>query len=156
MLTDAQLATLRADILANTDPDVVAALEIRNDNAITAWYNGDSTFVVWRTEVPVSEYRDGLVWTEVDTVTAGSARIWEWVTGQMTLPLETGKATVRQGLADAWGSQTTTRANLIAIAKRFASHFEALYTTGTGTNASPGDLVLEGPLDVNDVSRALN
>ena len=156
MLTTEQRTTLAAALRADTDPDVVAALAIRNDTELTRLYNLPSTFVVWRTNVPVNEYRDALTWTEVDGLTTGKARIWEWVTGQMTLPLQANKLAVRQGLADCWAANSTTRASLLAVAKRFATKTEALFTTGTGTTATPGDLVAEGTLTTEDVGRALN
>jgi len=156
MLTDAQLATLAAAIAADTDPEVIDALAIRNDTLLAQIYNGPSTFVVWRTNVPVDEYRDALTWTEVDTMTAGKARIWEWITGDMQLPLEPHKDAIRQGLADTWGSNTTTRPALIAVSKRFATLCEALFCTGTGTDATPGLLTFEGPVTIQDIGAALN
>ena len=156
MLTTAQQATLAAHICASTDQDVIDALAIRNDNALAALYNQDSTFVVWRTSVPVEEYRNALTWTEVDALTIGKARIWEWITGQMTLPLEPYKDAVRQGLADCWSPTSDTRAALIAISKRFATLCESLFTTGTGTDATPGLLVFEGLVTSQDIGQALN
>lgn len=156
MLTPEQQATLAADICASTDPDVVSALAARNDSLLAEIYNGPSTFVVWRTSVPVSEYRDALTWTEVDTMTAGKARIWEWITGDMQLPLEPHKDAVRQGLADTWASNTTTRSALLAVSKRFATLCEALFTTGTGTDADPGLLTVEGQISINELSISLN
>ena len=156
MLTTVQRTTLADALRADTDPDVVAALAIRNDTELTRLYNLSSTFVVWRTNVPVAEYRDALTWTEVDGLTAGKARIWEWVTGLMTMPLQANKLAVRQGLADCWAANSTTRASLLAVAKRFATKTEKLFTTGTGTTATPGDLVVEGTLTTEDVGRALN
>ena len=50
----------------------------------------------------------------------------------------------------------TTRAALLALWKRVASRVERLFATGTGSDASPGTLVFEGAIDVNDVSLALN
>jgi hypothetical protein len=159
-LTPEQLATLRADILASTDPDVVAARgtspETRNDVELQRLYNLDSTFVVWRTSVAVNEYRAAITWTEVDALTVGKARIWDWITAQMTLPLNASVASVRQGLADCWGAQTATRAGLIAAGKRFATRCEALFATGTGTSGTPGALVFEGQVSLNDISNALN
>lgn len=155
MLTTAQLTTLAAAIAAEADAEFVALRNAGATGAMAEWLNQDSTFVVWRSEVSVDEYRDALVWTEVDALTAGKARIWEWVTGQMTLPLQASKAPVRQGLADCWASNTTTRTNLLAVAKRPASKAEALFASGTGTTASPGNLGWEGPLRNEDVVAAL-
>jgi hypothetical protein len=155
MLTAAQETTLAAAIKANAD--CAAWLPTRIDSEIAAYYNGASTFVVWRSSIPVEEYREAIVWTEVDALTTGSKyRIWEWMTGDFTLPIEPSKANVRAGLADCWASNTTTRANLLAIAKRNATKAERLFVTGTGTTATPGTLGWEGTLSVDDVSRALN
>jgi hypothetical protein len=155
-LTDAQKTTLAAHIRANTDPDVVAALLIRNDTEMARLYNLDSTFIVWKPTVSVEDYRDALDWTEVDNITAAKARIWEWATGNMTLPLETGKANVRAGLAQAWASNSNTRPNLLAVAMRPATVAESIWATGTGTTQTPGDLEFEYTANIQDVGRALN
>ena len=155
-MTDAQQQTLAAHIRANTDPAVVAALAQRNDVALADHYNGASSFIVWRTSILPDEYRDAIVWTAVDGLMAGKARIWEWVTAGMTLPIDASKTNVRQGIADAWGATSATGLALTALAKRPASRAENLYTTGTGKTANPGLLTWEGPLHYNDVSDALN
>ena len=147
-MTDAQQQTLAAHIRANTDPAVVAAL--------AEHYNGASSFVVWRTSIRPDEYRDAIVWTAVDGLIAGKARIWDWITAGMTLPIDASKTNVRQGIADAWGATSATGVALTALAKRPASRAENLFTTGTGTTANPGLLTWEGPLHYNDVSDALN
>ena len=155
MLTTAQQTTLAAAIRADTDPAVVAALDIRNDVLLAELYNAASTFIVWRTNITPNEYREAIVWTEVDALTAGKARIWEWVTQQMTAPIDASKANVRQGLMDCWASNTTTRTQLTAAAKRTATKAEKLFATGTGTTATPGTLGWEGTLSYTDIGVAL-
>jgi hypothetical protein len=155
-MTPAQLTTLAAAIRADTDPAVVAALDIRNDVLLQDLYNAASTFIVWRSTIPVEEYRNAITWTEVDALTTGSKyRIWEWMTGNMTLPLESGKSSVRTGLADCWGVSTTTRAALLTLAKRPATKAEKLFVTGTGTTATPGALGWEGRVTYTTVGIAL-
>lgn len=156
VLTDAQQQTLAAHIRANTDPAVVSALAQRNDVALADRYNAPSSFIIWRTSVYPQEYREAVVWTSVDGLTAGKARIWDWITAGMTLPIDASKTNVRQGIADAWGGSSATGVALTALAKRPASRAENLFTTGTGTTANPGLLTWEGPLHYNDVSDALN
>ena len=155
-LTDAQTQTLANALRGDTDPAVVTARTQRNDAELARLYNSDSTFVVWRTAIYPQEYREAIVWTAVDGLTAGKARIWEWITQGMTAPVDATKTNIRQGIADAWGASSATGLALQAVAKRPASKAEKLYVTGTGTTATPGLLVWEGPLQVNDVSRALN
>ena len=155
-LTVDQRATLAAHIRANTDPDVVAALAIRNDTELTRIYNEDSSFWVWRESVSPEEYREAITWTEVDTLNAGSARIWEWITQNMTAPLDATKSNVRQGIADAFGAPTSTRAALIAVGKELATLAQSIFATGTGTEGDPGIRVVTGDITTTDVGRALN
>lgn len=155
-MTDAQTQTLAAALRADTDPAVVTARTQRNDAELARLYNGDTAFVVWRTAVYPREYREAIVWTAVDALSAGKARIWEWITQGMTAPIDATQTNIRQGIADAWGASSATGLALQATAKRPASKAEKLYVTGTGTSATPGLLTWEGPLQVNDVSRALN
>ena len=154
-LTDAQLATLKAHIQANTDPVVVAALAAGDTNVIAAEYNKDSATYVWRSSVSPDEYRGAMVWTEVDTLNAGNARIWEWVTNYFTGNLDASDANVRQGIADAFGAGTTTRANLLALGKRLASIYESVFATGTGTEAAPATAVVEGNVSPKTIAEAL-
>lgn len=155
-LTVAQRSALASHIRSSVDPDVVAALSGRNDTELTRLYNLDSTFYVWRPTVSVEEYRDALDWTEVDNIQAAKARIWEWATGGMTLPLESGKANVRAGLAQCWAANSSTRDALLLIAKRFSTVAESIFADGTGTEVAPGDLVFEGQITTRDVGLALN
>ena len=155
-LSNAQFTTLANHVRANTDPDVVAALAIRNDTELARLYNLDSSFYVWRTSVTPDEYRGAMVWTEVDTLNAGNARIWEWVTNYFTGNLDASDANVRQGIADAFGAGTTTRANLLALGKRLASVYESVFSTGTGTEATPGIAVVDGQVTLTQISKALN
>jgi len=155
-LTDAQYTTLANHIRANIEPEVVAALAIRNDTELAKLYNLDTDFYVWKTSITPDEYRGAVVWTEVDTLNAGNARIWEWVTNYFTGNLDASDANVRQGIADAFGAGTTTRANLLALGKRLASLYEEVFATGTGTEATPGTMVLQGPVTTKIIGKALN
>jgi hypothetical protein len=151
-LTDAQYTTLANHIRANTDPDVVAALAIRNDTELARIYNLDSATDVWKPEVTPEEYRANMVWTEVDQLTAGASRIWEWITSNMTLPFDASDVNVRQGLTDVFGQNTTTRTQLLAVSKRFASVYEGIFATGTGTK----NLEVVGPVTIKIIGKALN
>lgn len=149
MLTPAQLTTLKADILA--DP-VLAAYPVNSDGAfaIAEAYKAETTFIVWRTSVPVDEIvNNGFIWTAVDTLQAGKARIWDWMreSGQ----INPSKANVRQGLQDAFGA---TQPNIAQHLKRAANRGEKLFATGTGTTANPGTMTFEGELSYQDVERA--
>lgn len=155
-LTDAQYTTLANHIRANTDPDVVAALSIRNDTELTRLYNLDSGFYAWRSNIPVEEYRDAIVWSELKNITAGESRVWENVTSYLTLPIDATKSNTRAALAEVFAANTTSRANLLAVAKKLASVYEEVFATGTGTEGDPGVAAVEGPVTLTQISKALN
>ncbi len=62
----------------------------------------------------------------------------------------------RSAIVNLCGTQNTLKAAILAAQKRAATKAEALFATGTGSDASPGTLIWEGTLSVDDVSRALN
>jgi len=152
-----QLAALKAHILASVDPAVVAALGGgavgRDDTTLAALYNLPSAIIVWRSAIPVSEYRAAVAWTEVDSLTVGKARIWEWLTANMAAAINPSDAAVRQGIADAWGPATSTRPALLAVAKRAATVGESVFTP-TGTDGSPGTLAVEGTVTIDNLGAA--
>lgn len=149
MLTPEQNATLKADILA--DP-VLAAQPLNSDGAfaIAQAYAVLTTFIVWRTSVPVDEIvNNGFTWTAVDSLTVGKARIWDWMKASGSI--NPSKANVRQGLQDAFGS---SQPNIAQHLKRAANRAEKLFATGTGTTATPGTMTFEGELSYQDVEIA--
>jgi len=155
-LTDAQMTTLANHIRANTDPLVITALADRNDTELARLYNLDSSIYVWRTVIKPSEYKRSIVWTEVDTLNTGKARIWEWVSSMQSDDLDASDPNIRAGISEAFGAGTTTRANLLSIAKRLSSLYESVFAVGTGTEADPGKTVLEGPVTIQIIGKALN
>jgi hypothetical protein len=158
MLTTAQLTTLKAAILAETDATFVDYRSQGATGAMANWLNQitNPAWIVWRTDVSPNEYRDAITWTEVDALTTGSKyRIWEWLTMSMTAPIDFSRLNVRQGLQDCWASNTTTRASLLVVAKRTATRAEKLFSTGTGTTATPATLGFEGSLSPDDIVSAL-
>lgn len=149
MLTPEQLTALKADILA--DP-VLAAQPMTADGAwaIAEAYKAETPFIVWRTSVPVSEIvNNGFIWTAVDALSAGKARIWDWM--RESGEINPSKPNVRKGLQDAFGD---TQPNIAPHLRRAANRVEALFATGTGTDATPGKMSFEGVLSYRDVEQA--
>lgn len=153
-MTPDQLLTLKAHIQANVDPAVVSALAGGNHTGLAALYNAQGTKIVWKPSISVAEYRAAIVWAEVDALTIGKARIWEWITGNMKLPIDASVASVRQGLADCWAATASLTA-LVAIAKRPATKVEEVFVTGVGTNGNPAVLGYEGPVTIHEIGVAL-
>jgi hypothetical protein len=154
-LTSAQATTLAADIKAN--PDCAAWLPTRIDSEIAAYYNAESAFIVWRSTLTSAQARaaisGGAGLAQLDNLTAGKRDSLLWVFNNDTQP---SNAAQRSAIDDLCGTQNQLKAAILAAQKRAATKAEQLFATGTGSDASPGSLVWEGALSVDDVSRALN
>ena len=155
-LTDPQYDQLAAYIAA--DP-VLGLLPHNSDSAVKVKdalnLPASPAFWVWRT-VQAYEYKasGGIVWTEVDALTVGKARIFEWLTGNLTMPINAADANVRGGITDAFAAGTTTRTQLTALGREQATIAEKLFATGTGTTASPATRTHQRPLSAWDVEQA--
>jgi hypothetical protein len=161
-LTPAQLPTLKAAIAAETDPTFVEYRTNGDNGGMAAFYNEASNpaFVVWRTTVSQDEItQNGFDWVRVDNLSVGKARIWEWMFGNAQRVMNPSKANVRAGIDEAWkgtAADLAVRAAVYVHCKRAAKRGEALYTTGTGTDAVPGELVFEGSINPSDITAARN
>lgn len=163
MLTPTQATILATAIKADTDPAVVAARDNesgRNDMLLAELYNMPSATVVWKSSVTQDEImQNGFDWTQVDNTTVGKARIWEWMFNNEARNINPSKANVRAGIDEAWKGTTAmlaVRAAVYVHCKRFATKCEALFATGTGTDAAPALLGYEGDITGYDVSIAMN
>ena len=156
-LTDAQYTALAAHIRANTDPDVVAALGIRNDTELARLYNLDSAFWVWRMTMTRADLRMAFDWAEV--VGGLSATDWQaWAELTADGSIDPSDENIRAGFAEIFkgGTLATTRNALLAAAKRFASVYEEVFATGTGTENTPGTLPVNRPVTISIIGKALN
>lgn len=160
MLTDAQKQTVKAAILAD---QALAAQPMNSDGAfaIADALNQLATpaFIVWRTSLSLSECTraTGFDWTEVDGLTVGKARIWEWLFKNEAQACDPSRANVRAGIQNCW-SGTANRAAvntaLQAVMKRSATRAEKLLATGTGSDTTPATMGFEGPISYQDVQDA--
>jgi hypothetical protein len=159
MLTTEQQAILKADILA--DPEL-AAYPMNSDGSfeIAKKYEEivNPAFIVWRSNVSQDEItQNGFTWTEVDNLTVGKARIWEWMFANQSRTFNPSKANVRAGIVECWSGtagKTAVQAAVLGHCKRSANRVEKLFATGTGTNVSPAVLGFEGRLSYQDVDQA--
>ena len=154
-LTPAQLTALKNDIAAD---EVLNPLPNNDESGfqIRDAYNAAASpsFTVWRTNVPVDEMTKVFVWTAIDALSAGKARIWEWMSKSGTI--DASNANVRQGFVDAFGGASATVTAVTPVMKRLATRAEKLFATGTGSNGSPGTMAFEGQLLVSDITAARN
>lgn len=160
MLTEAQLLVLRAAIFAETD---TTFSQLRNEGSLglmTEWLNGPSSTIVWRVEVPQDEImQNGFDWVQVDNLSVGKARIWEWLFNNQNKTMNPSKTNVRAGIDECWkgtAAMLAVRAAVYSHCKRQATKAEKLFVSGVGTIESPATLTWSGQLVEYDVVQALN
>lgn len=155
-MTPAQLATLKANILASPD---LATFPNNSDGAfaIAALYNIDASpaFTVWKTSVSLQEIMsNGFRWTDVDGLSAAKYRTWDLMNSLGTI--DPSKPNVRQGIRDCWGAGSQQENAILPHLKRLATRGEKLFATGTGSDNSPATMTFEGSISYQDVEEARN
>ena len=158
-LTSAQLQTLKTAILA--DPEL-AAKPLNSDGAfdiaVALSAPASPAFIVWRTNVPVDEImRNGMDWARVDNLSVGKARIWDWMSRLGTF--DASKPNIRAGIDASWvgtAADLAVRATVYTHCKRNATRAEKIFATGTGSDADPATMAVEGMLLWQDVEQARN
>lgn len=160
-LSSSQLLIFKAAIVADQDPAVIAALSSGSLGTIVQIYNTPAipAHIVWRSRVPQDEImQNGFDWTQVDNLSVGKARIWEWLFNNADRVFNPSKANVRAGIDATWvgtAQALAVRASVYAHCKRSATRAETLFASGAGSLATPSLLVFEGEINEVDVIRAL-
>lgn len=142
-LTPAQLATLKAAIIADSE---LNAFPNNSDGAfaIAALLNqvASPDWIVWRTNVTRREIlQNGFDWTRLDNLSVGKARVWSdiFVDGQ----LNPSKANVRAGIESVWVGTTSdlaVRAAVYVHCKAKATRIQKILSSGTGSDATPATM----------------
>lgn len=145
--TQSQLTKLKNAALA--EPSQANNITQGNDAALADWYNQPSTWVNWRTDVSNAECNTQIKWAEVDTLTSGKARIWEWM--RLMDKFNMGDGNIRKGVEDAFGTASVSYVNIITISKSFASNAEKALSNGTGTDTTPGKYTWQGLITDDDI-----
>lgn len=154
-LNVAQLQALKSDINSNFLPEWNA----QQIDAIVTAYNASAspTFTVWKQALLPEMYRDAITWTELTGRSAGERDMFAFLTAGGSLQIQCARTNVRQAIQDAFSGAggVNTRTALLALCKRTVTRFERLFATGTGSDATPGQLVVEGPVAAQDVIAAM-
>jgi len=160
-LTQAQKTTLKNFILADSVLGPLATGP-HDNQGVADLLNAEATpaFTVWKTAVTQDEImQNGFDWTRVDNLTNGSKwRIWEWMFSNPTRSTNPSKANVRAGIDATWvgtAQDLAVRAAVYVHCKRLASRLEKLFSTGTGSDAVPATMGLEGQITAEEVEAAL-
>jgi len=158
-MTPAQLQTLKAAIFASQDPAVIAARNAVNETELARLYNLPSSFIVWKTSVRRSEaMADGIDWTQVDNLSVGQGRIWDWLFDNNERSINPSDASQRAAISECWkgtAAKVAVATFVLTQCKRAASAAEHLFATGTGTTGTPGLLVWEGTVSPQTIADAL-
>lgn len=155
MLTNAQLATLKAAIVAdsglNALPNTADAA-----TAIADAFNATASpdFIVWKTDLSARQVKSALVWTEFIARSPGEQAAFTLMIADGAI--DPSDPNIRQGIADCFSGAggAATRSALLAKGKRKATRAEKLFATGTGTTQDPAVLVVEGDIDYHEVRKA--
>lgn len=120
-MTPAQIATLKADILANAATRPTADM-----GALVTYYNATAASgFVWRPQVGTKELNTAIVWSEfVALPVATQNGYFAIISGGY---MDATSANIRAGFGTIFSG--TSQTNLIALVKRTPTNFEALYTT---------------------------
>lgn len=154
MLTPEQQVTLKAAILADnaisgTTPGPDGAFAIADYLNVTA----SPAFIVWRSDVDPDEImKNGMDWTQVDNLSVGKARIWDWLTRLGVI--NASKPNVRAGIDATWvgtAAMLAVRASIYTHCKRSANRVEKVFAIGTGTDATPATMGYEGLVSYQDI-----
>lgn len=184
MLNTTQITTLKAAILAETNPVIVSARTEGATGAISDWYNLPSTVKAWRTNVPVTDIEDAITWSNYtpndapDGTALYTNRMLNAQSKQFNLQnmklgkeyINASKTNVRVGLQDAVTKLYTGVAGAIVSAggvngktvldacTRFATNGEVLFATVDATTGPTTAKLFtyEGNISNEDVVIALN
>jgi hypothetical protein len=158
-LTPAQLTTLKAAILAETDAGVVAARAIRNDTALVAWCNSAGPVDAWQDSMSaLTLFEDGTDVTKFDGLSAGKRDAWDLML--RFAPIDFSRQKNRKAVLDVWGD-----ANSVAVlqaCRRKATRAEVYITPNIGGNQATTNTVTalklnwSGQVSLNELSDALN
>lgn len=152
-MTPAQYSTFKAAILA--DANLTNLVATGQTGAIAQYYAQDSTFIVWRSIMTSDMSRLAVTSAidQLDNLTTGKRDSLLWL---LQADVKPSDINVRTGIDNLCGSQTALKTALQAAQKRNANLLEKIFATGTGTNANPGNLVVELIPGISDVDRALS
>jgi hypothetical protein len=152
-LTTAQQQTLKAFILATP---ALAAQPLNSDGsyAIAEALKLDAVpdFIVWKTSIPRNEVGKTFVASALSAITAGNNdKLNNFAAWNETV--NPSRLDQRQFFEDIFSvtAGASTRAALLALWKRKANVLEKLFATGTGSDASPATMVIEGTISYQEI-----
>lgn len=155
MLTETQLATLKAVIIA--DPTAGPIRASGDSYSLMAWCNAPSTTLAWRSAVQPQESDEAATYTAYDSLVAGKRDSWAIF---LKFPRDFKKAKVRNWITDIWGNATagSIAESILQAGMVKATTAEAVFggtskTTGTVTAINR---TWEGQIGMDDAARLVS
>jgi hypothetical protein len=160
-MTPAQLATLKTAIAAEADPTFVGYRTNGQTTLMADWYNGASTFIVFKTSETVASVGLAVNYVAFEALTTANLEKINTFTRLNMASFAPSKSDIRSFWSNVFsgalgGFGQATRDAFDALWRRFATRAERLFVTGTGTTLDPGALVFEGLVTDVDIIAALN
>lgn len=158
-LTPQQLTTLKTDINANSATLSIAIAQ-RDGPTIAAFYNAiaSPSFTVWKSMVPINLIGKAFDNTELAGLTTANQTRLQTLAMFLAGGVDPSQATNRAFFDDIFSGAggANTRVKLLSLWKRLATRAEKLFAIGTGSDAAPATLVMEGTLSGQDILNALD
>jgi hypothetical protein len=148
-MTPQQRAQLRNTLFGI--PAAASMIAAGDPAALQSYLNSAASpaFSVWKTAITRAECTvDGFDFTQVDNLTTGQARIWDWLfdnDGRAFNPSELGK---RNAISECWkgsAAKVAVATFVLSLCKRAATNAEKLLATGpgNGTVGAPATMTFE-------------
>ena len=152
-LTPAQKITLKAAIQADSTAN---AFYINGDlSGLADYMNAAASpaFIVWKSNVVIGEVGKKFNATELAGLTSLNTQRLQNLAAWLIEGVNPSLASIRQFFDDIFSGAggTNTRTALLALWKRSATRVEKVFAAGTGSDAVPATLVVEGDLSTNDL-----
>jgi hypothetical protein len=137
-LTPEQSATLKAYI---DNVPALAAYPLSGDGYFDLAHRLNTEivtpdFYVWRENVTLDEIvNNGFAWVEVDNLTIGKARIWEWLF-DLDGSINPAKPNVRAGIAECWSgnaARNAVQATVFVHCMAKATHVQRCFAAASAT-----------------------
>lgn len=153
-LTIAQLATIKADVLADPVLSTLAASSDSANQIITEMTKLKTpAFTVWKSKVPIGSVGKAFNSAELGGLTTANTNRLIALAHYLLDGIDPSQASNRAFFDDIFSGAggAITRTSLAALWKRPASRLEALLAVGTGTDASPATPGYEGGISYSEV-----
>ena len=154
MLTDTKYQTLATALRAETNQTCIDALAIRNDVALTAWVNADSTQDAWNQAMTGKMLFEASDIGKFDNLTAGKRDAWRMMLDFQ--PLDFARNKLRKAVVDTWGA--TDSVAVLQACTRKATNGEKYLggTSATENTVTAWKLAVPGSISMTDIQYALN